>query len=211
MFKLYVFYVIVLVVEFVKYIYNNYFGFNFVFESYVVYIIYKDLLFFIYLVVFVDVIVLYVDKIDLVIIMGGDGIILCVVSFFLSYFSVLLILVFSMGIFGFFGEWKFDEYKWVFWECYMSGCSVLIEDFGDFYIWIVIIRVIDGLLDFEGWDSVWGNGKCMGLNCIFKIFFWNWLWVGIYDSEGCNINEYILFIFIVELFLGFEGELVFIV
>jgi len=39
------------------------------------------------------------------------------------------------------------------------------------------------------WDSVRGNGKCMGLNRSSKILLRNRLKVGIYDSQGRNINE----------------------
>ncbi|KAK4679457.1 NADH kinase pos5 [Podospora pseudoanserina] len=207
--KLHAPHVTVSAVEFAKHIHNNYPGLNLVFESHIAHTIHKDLPFPIYSAAPADTTALYADKIDLVTTMGGDGTILRAASLFSSHFGVPPILAFSMGTLGFLGEWKFDEYKRAFRECYMSGCSVSTEDLGDPHTRTATTRAIDGLPDPEGWDSVRGNGKCMGLNRTSKILLRNRLRVGIYDSEGRNINEHILPTSTAEPSLGLEGEPVF--
>lgn len=123
-----------------------------------------------------------VDKIDVIVIFGGDGIVLCVVSLFKFYGLVLFIFFFSMGIFGFLGEWNFGEYKKVWWEVYMSGSDVVMWE-------VVVLR---GVWDevymgfFVGWERM--RGKSLGVNRVFKILLWYCIKVDIFDFEGNNIN-----------------------
>lgn len=185
-------------VEFAKHIHSNYPGLNLVFESHVAKHIHETLPFPIYTTAPSDAPTQFARKIDLVTTMGGDGTILRAASLFSLHNSVPPILSFSMGTLGFLGEWKFVEYKRAWRECYMSGCSVTVEDLVDPHTREAASgqRLADNL-DYnppavDGWDSVRGNGKCMGLSRTSKILLRNRLRVGIYDSEGRNINEQLL-------------------
>ncbi|KAK4157539.1 ATP-NAD kinase-like domain-containing protein [Chaetomidium leptoderma] len=187
-------------VEFAKHIYNNYPGLNLVFESHVAKDIHETLPFPIYTADPSDAPTLFAEKIDLVTTMGGDGTILRAASLFSMHNSVPPILSFSMGTLGFLGEWKFGEYKRAWRECYMSGCSVTIEDLGDPHTRAAVAGARAGtqpsdssdFMPLSGWDDVRGNGQCMGASRTSKILLRNRLRVGIYDSEGRNINEQLL-------------------
>lgn len=182
-------------VEFAKHVHNNYPGLNLVFEAHVAQSIHETLPFPIYATDPSDCAVQFAKKIDLVTTMGGDGTILRAASLFSMNNSVPPILSFSMGTLGFLGEWKFEEYKRAWRECYMSGCPVQFEDLvaphtraasASHQAQGQTAGIDPQLLD---WDSVRGNGKCMGLNRTSKILLRNRLRVGIYDSQGRNINE----------------------
>lgn len=183
-------------VEFAKHIYNNYPNLNLVFENHVANSIHETLPFPIYTTAPSDASTLFAKKIDLVTTMGGDGTILRAASLFSMHNSVPPILSFSMGTLGFLGEWKYEEYKRAWRECYMSGCSVAVEDLVDPHTRTAAGQSpdsqLDGFTPLAGWDNVRGNGKCMGPNRTSKILLRNRLRVGIYDSQGRNINEHIL-------------------
>ncbi|KAK4148292.1 ATP-NAD kinase-like domain-containing protein [Dichotomopilus funicola] len=197
--KLHAPHVTVKAIEFAKHIYNNYPGLNIVFESHVANDIHEALPFPIYVVDPGLATTLFPQKIDLVTTMGGDGTILRAASLFSTHNSVPPILSFSMGTIGFLGEWNFNEYKRAWRECYMSGCSVAVEDLVDPHTSAAVKGTSpssESQLDFSptpgGWDSVRGNGQCMGLARSSKILLRNRLRVGIYDSDGRNINEQLL-------------------
>ena len=184
-------------IEFAKHIYNNYPGLNLIFESHIANDIHETLPFPIYTTDPSDAPTLFAKKIDLVTTMGGDGTILRAASLFSMHNSVPPILSFSMGTLGFLGEWKFSEYKRAWRECYMSGCPVAIEDLGDPHTSAAIAgtQQAGAPTDFaplSGWDSVRGNGQCMGVSRTSKVLLRNRLRVGIYDSNGRNINEQLL-------------------
>ncbi|KAH6850419.1 ATP-NAD kinase-like domain-containing protein [Chaetomium sp. MPI-CAGE-AT-0009] len=184
-------------IEFAKHIYNNYPGLNLVFESHIANDIHETLPFPIYTTDPSDAPTLFAKNIDLVTTMGGDGTILRAASLFSMHNSVPPILSFSMGTLGFLGEWKFSEYKRAWRECYMSGCSVAIEDLGDPHTRAAVAGAQPGntssdFAPLSGWDSVRGNGQCMGLSRTSKVLLRNRLRVGIYDSDGRNINEQLL-------------------
>ncbi|KAK0720302.1 ATP-NAD kinase-like domain-containing protein [Lasiosphaeris hirsuta] len=190
--------VIISAVEFAKHVHGNYPGLNLVFEAHVAKHIHDSLPFPIYATNLVGSTDQYAKKIDLVTTMGGDGTILRAASLFSMHNSVPPILSFSMGTLGFLGEWKFDEYKRAWRECYMSGCPVGVEDLGDPHTRVTTASQQSGSQighedpQLGDWDSVRGNGKCMGLNRTSKILLRNRLRVGIYDSEGNNINEQLI-------------------
>lgn len=187
--KLHAPHVTVSAIEFAKHVHSNYPSLNLVFEAHVANNIHETLPFPIYTADPSTCTVQYAQKIDLVTTMGGDGTILRAASLFSMHDSVPPILSFSMGTLGFLGEWKFDEYKRAWRECYMSGCPVPVEDLtiphtqrsGD-HVGEIDPQSLD-------WDSVRGNGKCMGLNRTSKILLRNRLRVGIYDQQGRSINE----------------------
>jgi NADH kinase len=185
-------------IEFAKHIYNNYPGLNLVFESHIANDIHETLPFPVYTTEPSKAPTLFAKKIDLVTTMGGDGTILRAASLFSMHNSVPPILSFSMGTLGFLGEWKFGEYKRAWRECYMSGCSVTVEDLVDPHTRAAVAgaQVLgDDTSDFlptSGWDNVRGNGQCMGISRTSKILLRNRLRVGIYDSQGRNINEQLL-------------------
>lgn len=185
-------------IEFAKHISSNYPGLNLVFESHIAKHIHETLPFPIYTTDPSDAPALFAKKIDLVTTMGGDGTILRAASLFSMHNSVPPILSFSMGTLGFLGEWKFGEYKRAWRECYMSGCSVTVEDLGDPHTRAAVAgaRPAHHSPDFTptaaAWDDVRGNGQCMGPSRTSKILLRNRLRVGIYDSEGRNINEQLL-------------------
>ncbi|KAK3370038.1 ATP-NAD kinase-like domain-containing protein [Podospora didyma] len=180
-------------IEFARHVHGNYPGLNLVFESHVAATIHEALPFPIYTADRTDSTAKFARKIDLVTTMGGDGTILRAASLFSMQNNVPPILSFSMGTLGFLGEWKFDEYKRAWRECYMSGCPVPIEDLaaGAHHLQgppTTASSVIHG----GGWESVRGNGKCMGMSRTSKILLRNRLRVGVYDNEGRNINEQLL-------------------
>ncbi|AEO56705.1 hypothetical protein MYCTH_2301909 [Thermothelomyces thermophilus ATCC 42464] len=183
-------------IEFAKHIYNNYPGLNLVFESHIAQDIHETLPFPIYTTDPSNASTLFARKIDIVTTMGGDGTILRAASLFSMHNSVPPILSFSMGTLGFLGEWRFSEYKRAWRECYMSGCSVAVEDLGDPHTRAAVAGAQAGdrsnFSPLSGWDAVRGNGQCMGLSRTSKILLRNRLRVGIYDSEGRNINEQLL-------------------
>ena len=183
-------------IEFAKHISSNYPGLNLVFESHVAKDIHETLPFPIYTTDPSDAPTLFAKKIDLVTTMGGDGTILRAASLFSMHNSVPPILSFSMGTLGFLGEWKFGEYKRAWRECYMSGCSVTVEDLVDPHTRAAVAGAHLGtrpdFTQLSAWDDVRGNGQCMGAHRTSKILLRNRLRVGIYDSEGRNINEQLL-------------------
>lgn len=175
--KLYAPQVMARAVEFAKHIHANYPGLHLVFESHVARDVHESLPFPVYTTAPGEAASLFARKIDLVTTLGGDGTILRAASLFSMQRSVPPILSFSMGTLGFLGEWKFAEYKRAWRECYMSGCSVAVEDPAG---------------PPPGWDAVRGNGKCMGPSRASRILLRNRLRVGIYDSQGRCINEQLL-------------------
>lgn len=179
-------------VEFAKHIHGNYPGLNLVFEQDVAHDIHETLAFPIYTVEPSEASHKFAQKIDLVTTMGGDGTILRAASLFSTHNRVPPILSFSMGTLGFLGEWKFEEYKRAWRECYMSGCPVTTEDLVAPHTRAAGTGAQLGseMAPSEPeWESVRGNGKCMGLNRSSKILLRNRLRVGIYDEHGRNINE----------------------
>ncbi|KAK0727493.1 ATP-NAD kinase-domain-containing protein [Lasiosphaeria miniovina] len=194
-------------IEFAKHVHGNYPGLHLVFESHVARNIHEALPFPIYTADPGVSTERFARKIDLITTMGGDGTILRAASLFSTHNSMPPILSFSMGTLGFLGEWKFEEYKRAFRECYMSGCPVPVEDLVSPHTRAAAaaatnrqpresggqgdngMAVAAPPLPSPSWDSVRGNGKCMGLNRTSKILLRNRLRVGIYDSEGRNINE----------------------
>ncbi|KAK1835894.1 putative NAD kinase 3 [Podospora conica] len=180
-------------VDFAKHIHSNYPNLNLVFEEHVARDIHETLPFPIYAVEPSEASTKFAQKIDLVTTMGGDGTILRAASLFSTHNRVPPILSFSMGTLGFLGEWKFEEYKRAWRECYMSGCPATTEDLvgphtraagpgGQLGSDMVATELAE-------WESVRGNGKCMGVNRSSKILLRNRLKVGIYDEHGRNINE----------------------
>lgn len=196
--KLYAPQVTVSAVEFAKHIHSNYPGLNLVFEAHVAQSIHETLPFPIYTTEPSDGTQQFAKKIDLVTTMGGDGTILRAASLFSTHHSVPPILSFSMGTLGFLGEWKFEEHKRAWRECYMSGCPVPVEDLVAPHTRAAAIskgsedRPVETDPQLLEWESVQGNGKCMGLNRTSKILLRNRLRVGIYDSQGRNINEQLI-------------------
>ena len=190
-------------VEFAKHVYSNYPGLNIVLESHVAKSIHHTLPFPIYTTGTIDSTVLFAKKIDLVITMGGDGTILRAASLFSMQNTVPPILSFSMGTLGFLGEWKFEEYKRAWRECYMSGSDVSVEDLVGPHTQTAVASArhrftqeysratgdSDSTPPISGWDLVRGNGKSMGPNRTSKILLRHRLRVGIFDSDGNNINE----------------------
>ncbi|KAK3328036.1 ATP-NAD kinase-like domain-containing protein [Cercophora scortea] len=188
-------------VEFAKHIHSNYPGLNLVFESHVAKTIHDALPFPIYTTDPSTSTFHFARKIDLVTTLGGDGTILRAASLFSMENILPPILSFSMGSLGFLGEWKFEEYKRAWRECYMSGSAVTVED-------LVGPHTQAGKPSRRrhkhddsgsssaavspGWESVRGNGKSMGLQRTSKILLRSRLRVGIYDSEGRNINEHLI-------------------
>ncbi|KAK4138500.1 ATP-NAD kinase [Trichocladium antarcticum] len=191
--KLHAPHVTVKAIEFSKHIYTNYPGLNLIFESHVAQDIHETLPFPIYTTAPSDAAALFSQKIDLVTTMGGDGTILRAASLFSMHNIVPPILSFSMGTLGFLGEWKFGEYKRAWRECYMSGCSVAMEDLVEPHTSAAVANPQPGVAPpLSNWDSVRGNGKCMGPGRTSKILLRNRLRVGIYDAQGRNINEQLL-------------------
>ncbi|KAK3935862.1 ATP-NAD kinase-like domain-containing protein [Diplogelasinospora grovesii] len=194
--KLHAPHVTISAVEFAKHIHANYPGLNLVFESHVAESIHETLPFPIYTTSPITTTVQFPKKIDLVTTMGGDGTILRAASLFSMQSSVPPILSFSMGTLGFLGEWKFDEYKRAWRECYMSGSPVAVEDLQAPHTQAAVTSrrfdQQDTGRSSSGWDRVRGNGKSMGPNRTSKILLRNRLRVGIYDSEGRNVNQQLI-------------------
>jgi len=196
--KLHAPHVVVSALEFAKHIHSNYPGLNLVFERHVANKIHENLPFPIYTADPSESTLHFARKIDLVTTMGGDGTILRAASLFAQQTMVPPILSFSMGTLGFLGEWKFDEYKRAWRECYMSGSPVTVEDLVAPHTQAAITSrrfdQHDGNTDDQspGWDSVRGNGKSMGLFRTSKVLLRNRLRVGIYDAQGRNISEQLI-------------------
>ncbi|KAK3326207.1 ATP-NAD kinase-like domain-containing protein [Apodospora peruviana] len=201
--KLHAPHVTISAVEFAKHVHRNYPGLNLVFENHVAKNIHDTLPFPIYTTEPGDYTSQFARKIDLVTTLGGDGTILRAASLFSNQPVVPPILSFSMGTIGFLGEWKFDEYKRAWRECYMSGSPVAVEDLvGPHTQAAITSRRFDKQDDGSsttahgtgsaGWDSVRGNGKSMGLHRTSKILLRNRLRVGIFDGQGRNISEQLM-------------------
>lgn len=196
--KLHAPHVIASAVEFAKHIQSNYPGLNLVFESHVADKVHDTLPFPIYTAAPKESLFQFARKIDLVTTLGGDGTILRAASLFSQQTRVPPILSFSMGTLGFLGEWKFDEYKRAWRECYMSGSPVTVEDLVAPHTQAAITSRRFDKQDTNadeqtpspsGWDIVRGNGKSMGLYRTSKILLRNRLRVGIYDAHGRNISD----------------------
>ncbi|KAL1842204.1 hypothetical protein VTK73DRAFT_3173 [Phialemonium thermophilum] len=210
--KLHAPHVTVSAVEFAKHIHANYPGLNIIFEQRIAEAVHDQLPFPVYTVPPYEVGVHFPRKIDLVVTLGGDGTILRAASLFSMQQSVPPILSFSMGSLGFLGEWRFEEYKRAWREAYMSGSDVATEDLVAPHTQAALSnggggggagaaegrRRSGGREDeasrkdsrFAGWEML--RGKSMGLNRASKILLRNRLKVGIYDSNGVNINEQVM-------------------
>ncbi|KAI1437391.1 ATP-NAD kinase-like domain-containing protein [Xylaria sp. CBS 124048] len=131
----------------------------------------------------------FADKIDLVATLGGDGTILRAASIFSLCPSVPPILSFSMGSLGFLGEWKFEEHKGAFRQVYMSGSRVAVSDLQDPHTQVAAHGPLYDEQDVQLHDA-WRDirGKSMGLSRSSKVLLRNRLRVGIYDTDGANIN-----------------------
>lgn len=196
--KLHAAHVTVSAVEFAKHIYSNYPGLNIVFERRVADVVHEQLPFPIYTVEASDVGAQFPKKIDLVTTLGGDGTILRAASLFSHQASVPPILSFSMGSLGFLGEWKFEEHKRAWREAYMSGSNVPVEDLVAPHTQTAVTNTQPAATSngetsdpqFDGWDGV--RGKSMGINRTSKILLRHRLKVGVYDSNGVNINDQVM-------------------
>lgn len=194
--KLYAPHVTVSAVEFAKHIHGNYPDLNIIFERNVAEKVHNDLPFPVYTVDPGEVGDIFPKKIDLVTTLGGDGTILRAASLFSHQASVPPILSFSMGSLGFLGEWKFEEYKRAWREAYMSGSNVPVEDLVGPHTQTAVPNGRSGgsaegtPSTKSGWDSV--RGKSMGIYRTSKILLRHRLKVGVYDSNGVNINEQVM-------------------
>lgn len=183
-------------VEFAKHIHGNYPNLNIIFERHVGETVHEKLPFPIYATEPRHVAEIFPQKVDLVTTLGGDGTILRAASLFSHQTSVPPILSFSMGSLGFLGEWKFSEYKRAWREAYMSGSNVAVEDLVAPHTQTAVpsgrsSTVTEGSASSSpGWDSV--RGKSMGIYRTSKILLRHRLKVGIYDSNGVNINEQVM-------------------
>ncbi|KAH8909174.1 mitochondrial NADH kinase [Coniochaeta sp. PMI_546] len=205
--KLYAPHVTVSAVEFAKHIHGNYPDLNIIFERNVAENVHEKLPFPIYTADPTDVGDLFPQKVDLVTTLGGDGTILRAASLFSHRASVPPILSFSMGSLGFLGEWKFEEYKRAWREAYMSGSNVPVEDLVGPHTQTAVPngRAGGGGSDNSdntksGWDSV--RGKSMGIYRTSKILLRHRLKVGVYDSNGVNINDQVMPTSVAEPDLG---------
>ncbi|KAB5576050.1 ATP-NAD kinase-like domain-containing protein [Coniochaeta sp. 2T2.1] len=195
--KLHAPHVIVSAVEFAKHIHSNYPDLNIIFERNVAENVHDKLPFPVYTADPTAVGDVFPKKIDLVCTLGGDGTILRAASLFSHQASVPPILSFSMGSLGFLGEWKFEEYKRAWREAYMSGSNVPVEDLVGPHTQTAG-RSPGGSSEGgsstttikSGWDSV--RGKSMGIYRTSKILLRHRLKVGVYDSNGVNINEQVM-------------------
>jgi NADH kinase len=207
--KLHAPHVTISAVEFAKHIHANYPNLNIIFERRVAEKIHEQLPFPIYTAESSDVAHLFPKKIDLVTTLGGDGTILRAASLFSHQASVPPILSFSMGSLGFLGEWKFDEYKRAWREAYMSGSNVPVEDLVAPHTQTAAPNGRSTAAEGDhgtqpGWDSV--RGKSMGIYRTSKILLRHRLKVGIYDSNGVNINEQVMPTSTAEPDLGLPHE-----
>lgn len=206
--KLFAPHVTVSAVEFAKHIHGNYPDLNIIFERNVAENVHEQLPFPIYTADPSAVGDLFPKKIDLVTTLGGDGTILRAASLFSHQASVPPILSFSMGSLGFLGEWKFEEYKRAWREAYMSGSNVPVEDLVGPHTQTVVPNGRScGSSDGppcpspkSGWDSV--RGKSMGIYRTSKILLRHRLKVGVYDSNGVNINDQVMPTSVAEPDLG---------
>jgi NADH kinase len=205
--KLHAPHVTVSAVEFAKHIHGNYPDLNIIFERNVAENVHEKLPFPIYTARPSEVGELFPKKVDLVTTLGGDGTILRAASLFSHQASVPPILSFSMGTLGFLGEWKFDEYKRAWREAYMSGSNVPVEDLVGPHTQTAAPNGRSGggsegssSTAKSGWDSV--RGKSMGIYRTSKILLRHRLKVGVYDSNGVNINEQVMPTSVVEPDLG---------
>lgn len=182
--------------EFAKHIHANYPGLNLIFERHVAETVHDKLPFPIYTADTLDVGDLFPKKVDLVSTLGGDGTILRAASLFSHQESVPPILSFSMGSLGFLGEWKFDEYKRAWRETYMSGSNVQVEDLVGPHTQTAaqngrakaVSEGEEGLR--PGWEKA--RGKSMGIYRTSKVLLRHRLKVGVYDSNGVNINDQVM-------------------
>ncbi|KAJ9138301.1 ATP-NAD kinase [Coniochaeta hoffmannii] len=194
--KLFAPHVTVSAVEFAKHIHGNYPDLNIIFERNVAENVHDKLPFPVYTADPTVVGELFPKKIDLVTTLGGDGTILRAASLFSHRESVPPILSFSMGSLGFLGEWKFEEYKRAWREAYMSGSNVPVEDLVGPHTQTAAPNgrtgggAEGGSSTKPGWDSV--RGKSMGIYRTSKILLRHRLKVGVYDSNGVNINDQVM-------------------
>lgn len=196
--KLHASHVTVSAVEFAKHIHSNYPGLNLVFEQRIAESVHEQLPFPVYTTAPHTVGGVFPKKVDLVTTLGGDGTILRAASLFSMESSVPPILSFSMGSLGFLGEWRFEEYKRAWREAYMSGSNVAAEDLVAPHTQAAATTGRSrtateddyGASQFAGWESV--RGKSMGVTRASKILLRHRLKVGIYDSNGVNINEQVM-------------------
>ncbi|TPX12894.1 uncharacterized protein E0L32_006774 [Thyridium curvatum] len=193
--KLHAPHVTVSAVAFAKHLHSNYPDLNIIFESRIANAVHNDLHFPVYTTMDSDPGVQFPNKIDLITTLGGDGTILRAASLFSLHSSVPPILSFSMGTLGFLGEWKFDEYKRAWREVYMSGSGVAVKDLVGLHTQTAAgnRRRRAENADEEGvakWGSV--RGQSMGTQRASKMLLRHRLKVGIYDTDGTNINSHLI-------------------
>lgn len=183
--------------ELAKHIHANYPGLNLIFERHIAETVHGKLPFPVYTADNLHAGDLFPKKVDLVSTLGGDGTILRAASLFSHVESVPPILSFSMGTLGFLGEWKFEEYKRAWRETYMSGSNVQVEDLVGPHTQTAAQsgrpkQTTEGLESGlrPGWEKV--RGKSMGLNRTSKVLLRHRLKVGVYDSNGVNINDQVM-------------------
>ncbi|TDZ15956.1 NADH kinase pos5 [Colletotrichum orbiculare MAFF 240422] len=172
-------------IDFAKHLNTTYTGLNLIFEPRVAQMVHESLNFPIYTCDPSS----FPDKIDMITTLGGDGTILRAASHFSMYSSVPPILAFNFGTIGFLAEWKFEEYKRAWREAYMSGSNVAVED-----LLTPHTRVASGEKEHEpnnGGANGWHHspGKSMGPSRAAKILLRHRLRVGVYDTNGQNINN----------------------
>ncbi|PGH23189.1 hypothetical protein AJ80_02719 [Polytolypa hystricis UAMH7299] len=120
-----------------------------------------------------------VEKIDLIVTLGGDGTILRASSFFATSKVVPPVLSFSMGTLGFLGEWEFSEYKSAFREVYMSGSEHAESNASE--------TPSNSLATPTGWDAV--RGKSMGASRSARILMRSRLRVGLFTPDGQPVHN----------------------
>lgn len=186
-------------VEFSRHLHATYPDLNLVFESRVAQAIHADLPFPIYTTsAGSEPGAAFPRAVDLVSTLGGDGTILRASSLFSLHASVPPILSFSMGTVGFLGEWRFEEHKRAFREVYMSGSDLAVRDLQTPHTQAAAApppadrRAPEETKEDEaapagGWESQ--RGKSTGPGRSSKILLRHRLKVGVYDSDGNNINS----------------------
>lgn len=128
------------------------------------------------------------EKVDLIVTLGGDGTILRASSLFATSKIVPPILSFSMGTLGFLGEWKFSEYKGAFREVYMSGAGIgerapsLVENGESNGISTAAAADAGG-----GWSTL--RGKSMGMSRSARILVRSRLRVGVFTPDGEAVHS----------------------
>ncbi|KAF6823451.1 mitochondrial nadh kinase [Colletotrichum plurivorum] len=175
-------------IDFAKHLNGTYTGLNLIFEPRVAQMVHESFNFPIYTCDPSS----FPDKIDMITTLGGDGTILRAASHFSMFSSVPPILAFNFGTIGFLAEWKFEEYKRAWREAYMSGSGVAVED-----LLTPHTRVASGEKEHETKDSGpngWHHspGKSMGPSRAAKILLRHRLRVGVFDTNGQNINSQLL-------------------